>query len=216
MIPLFTPRVSEDIQRVARKRVNAFFKRFKETKGKTEMIMSCDPTALLLCFRDIHHATLSVWDRKKRCRYRPSFRDDDFVDFDENITIQGRHNVVWWRYDMRKRTYTVIHCTMDEADETFEGFWFQLLRSGNCFVQTNRGIDVLQHVQDVVRSRESIERVFENWTCGYCSLAVPSAFLACSKCKRPRYWICENPECEWSQAEDAQVCRNCGTIKGIA
>lgn len=208
-IPLFSPRTNQvhELKREAQKRIKECFVRLRDAKNKTEMIMACDANVLLFLCRDNNHATLSEWDPEHRVRDRSQYRDTDVKELDHSITLQGTDNIVWWRYDDRKKSYTVIHCTL-QGPLQFEGYWFQVLRTGNCFVQTNRGIDVLRYLLSVTEHSE-VQKVFQNWTCEYCSIVVPSSSLACSKCLRPRYWICANAECEWPQTRDAVVCRNC-------
>lgn len=204
-VPLFSPRTHQ-LRREAQKRIRECFLRLRDAKQKTEMIMSCDANLLLLLCRDMNHATLSEWDPLHKVRNRSQYRDNDITELDCNITLQGENNLTWWRYDHEKKSYTIIHC--NRTNNTFEGYWFQLLATGNCFVQSNRSVDVLQYLYEAAKRKE-VEQVFQNWTCDYCSIVVPSSSLACNKCLRPRYWICNNPECEWPQSKEATVCRNC-------
>lgn len=214
-IPLFSPRTHQvhEMKRSAQKRIKECYVRFRGTKNKTETIIACDATVLLFLCRDNNHATLSEWDPEHKVRDRNQYRDTDMKELDQSITLQGNENIMWWRYDSQNNSYTIIHCTL-HGPLHFEGFWFKVLRTGNCFVQTNRGIDVLQYLQSVTKAG-NVERVFQNWTCDYCSIVVPSSNLACSKCLRPRYWICINPECEWPQTKDSMVCRNCQTPRSM-
>lgn len=214
MIPLDdSKRGSIDWKKRARKIIHNAWKDLQKMPHKAELKMECPLDHFLAICKDPYYATLSQWDMNN-IRPRSHVLETDEIVCDTNLFIHQRQYISWWAYNMKRNSYSVIHCTLNNQGEleSYEGYWFVVLKSGRIFVQTNQSIERLHYLETMASKDETMD-VFSNWTCSHCQVYVSSSRLDCTKCRRARYWACENPECEWPQAEKDKRCRKCKYIK---
>ncbi len=212
VIPLHTPRTL-NWKRVAKRVVQKAWENLQNLKNKSELRIQCDVDAFLTICKDPYYATLSRWD-VNGTRPRKHVLESDEIVCDANLVVHQREYVSWWTHNLKRKSYTVLHCKVDEEGNLveYEGYWFMVLDSGTIFVQSNQNVARLHYLETMARNDRTLE-VFKSWTCKYCNILTVASRLDCAKCRRGRYWNCPNAQCEGPQAQGDEICRKCGVVK---
>ena len=196
-IPLVSPESArnKERERAFHRRINKYWKAFRDVRIKPERIIYCDAKMLFQLCTDIYPATVSQWDPNWVDYERIEELDDHLHAMDDGKAL------MWYRegHNGDRKTWTIIHV----LEGSYVAYQVMVLDAERCYISTNTSRERL----DLIASKVADTHMYQDWPCVYCHQDSPAHMLVCKQCHQARFWKCQ---CGVAQLFGTATCRKCG------